>query len=750
MTRHLPILVLVLAAAIPAAGTVVLVEREGALVEQSEVCRFPAADRENPFRRWLASQEVTCVAAGSQIEFPRGLWNVFARAGGSAVSAAPVLVDGAAAPAKLSLTLSEAATVIPLLPPKRRGVIYAPRRGSAFAVGAERVTVPAGEELWLFVLEKSTPVAVFPIAALKAGTEHSVDARGAGSTAIIGWIRIAEEERVALAETTGLVTPGVRAFSGVARRESDLLPPLSLVNGAFVRVRDVPPGNAELRIEGRGWLPDRRAVKVDASSPITIAVDPLTIRAAATLIVHWSTSEDLPELERSIGACNRAEESNTPQVDIIVMKCAALPRPGSGPGAPPPDSESCSAVRTEKFDPAPRFGSMTLEDIPPGAYRAEMRFGKLPPVIGGTSILPLQPKDLRLHASYLDVYGSVTLGGKPIEKDVRIQFPGGIGFAPRESEEYRGVLRSDLGVDAQIMVAACDGSPRAVVLVDVPMRPRQRYDVDIPDNELTLNITDTFTREALPGATVKIDVMSLRRPPRVVMQSTQTADEMGTVGKKGIPLRELRITVTHGGYEKQQLEPFSLSKSENKSIDVRMMPLRGNKGKILSDRPFESGAVFWFAPDGRETERTDLGADGTFFYNGWHAPEETMAVVSLSHPLWVLHSPAIGRRETISIRFPNALPRTFDVLLATADTRSWHIAIAIGKLRVPQPVLALHQTLRREQAMVSVRGPVHFRDVLESGPIEVFVGSSVRELASDAAPHQPLMPGATQIVFDVK
>jgi hypothetical protein len=127
-----------------------------------------------------------------------------------------------------------------------------------------------------------------------------------------------------------------------------------------------------------------------------------------------------------------------------------------------------------------------------------------------------------------------------------------------------------------------------------------------------------------------------------------------------------------------------------------------------------------------------------------------MAVVSLSHPLWVLQSPAIGRRETISIRFPNAPPRTFDVLLATADQRSWHTAIAIGKLRVPQSVLGLHQSLRREQLMVSASSPVHFRDVLETGPIEVFVGSSVRELASDAAPHQQLASGTTQLVFEVK
>src|SRR5688500_5116569 len=285
-------------------GTVVVVERDGVPVEQSEVCRFRAGDRENPFRRWLASQEVTCVAAQSPVEFPRGLWNVFARA--DHALSAPVLVDGGAAPERLALTLRPAATLVPLLPEKRRGVIYAPRRGSAFAVNAERVLVPADEELWFFVLEKSTPVAVFPIAALKAGTEQTVDGRGAGPSAIIGWLRIPEEERTLLADGTGIVTPGVRAFSGVATRESDLLPPLSLLNGAFVRVRDVPPGNAELRIEGRGWLRERRAVKVDASL-ITIAADPLLVRAASTLVVHWSTQDDLPALDRSIGACDKSE-----------------------------------------------------------------------------------------------------------------------------------------------------------------------------------------------------------------------------------------------------------------------------------------------------------------------------------------------------------------------------------------------------------------------------------------------------------
>ena len=693
----------VLAAALPALGTMVTLERgDGTAVGQGEVCRFAAGDRTNPFKRWLVSQDVTCVPASAEVELPKGLWNVFARTS-DAITTVPVLVDGAAAPAALALSLEKATTITPTLGPGQKGVVYAPRRASAWPVEGGRATVPADEELWLFVLEKG----------------RLVNAGGQG--VVLGWLQIPDADRAALENASGAITPAVRAISDVVRREADLLPSLRLLHGAFVRVRDVPQGKAELQVMGRGWVPARHTVKVE--SAVSVVKEPLTLRVAATLTVHWSTETDLEALDRSLGACSDERSGPSPQVKITISSCSSLK-----------DAESCTPVREEEQDPRPRFGSVTLDDIVPGTYRAEMRFDKLPPISEVTSVGPLQLRELRLQAFFFEISGSVTLGGEPLAEDVRIRFPGGYGFAPAESQEYQAVLRSVVPSDAEVTVEACDGSPRAVVLTDEPIRRKARFDVDVPANELTINVSDTFTRETLRGATVQFDVMSLDRR-RQVMQGKVTADSSGAVVMKYVPPRELRLTVSHPGYQKQKVEPFSMTARETKTLDVELVPLRGNNGKILSDRPFEGGAVFWFSPSGREVERADLAPDGTFVYANWHAPEETMAVVSLSHPLWVLHSPSIERRDTITIQFPNAPVRTFTASLETADTRSmWFLALAIGGVRVPYSVLDLHQKLRREQTFLRAGMQRVFRDVLATGPIDVILGPGAGEIVIRLAP----------------
>ena len=716
-------------------------------VEGGEVCRFRALDPENPFRRWLGSQEVTCVAAGSPIAFPSGWWNVFGRAEG-AVSAAPLLIDGDAAPASIEPVLGPGATVMPLLPEGRGGVIYAPRRGSAFPVDGARVTVPAGEPLWLFVLDGAVPVAVIPIAPLAPGSERFVDARGGGPSAVVGWLHVPEPERAALPETTGVLAPAVRAGS----RDADPLPAPSLLHGAFFRIPEVAAGSAELRVEGRGWLPSRRVVKVQPG--LTVAAAPLSVRAAGTLTVHWNTDQDLPALDRSLGACQESEEP-APLV-IAISKCAA---PRAGPRS---DTDDCAPIREQSVDGF--FGSVTFDDVAPGLYRAEMRYGKLPPVSNSASVGPLRVTDLRLFATYFTLYGSVTRGGEPLGEKVSIRFPGGVGFAPAESEEYHAVFRNVFDTELPIAVEACDGEPRAVVFADRPMRPRARLDLDIPANELAVRVSDTFTREALPGATVKLEALGLRAP-RVVFTTTQAAGEQGDVVWTGVPIRELQLTVSHAGYETREIEPFTMPKSGRHAVDAQLVPLRGTRGRIVSERPFAGAAVVWFSPGGSESERADLAADGTFVYANVHTPEETMAVVSASHPLWVLRSPATERREALTLRFPDAPSVAFEVWLAAAipRTETRYIGVAIGGVRVPQPVLAQHQTLRRNPSLMHGAGPQPFHDLLATGPIEVLLGPRVEEVAPRAraldlfalpqfaaVPRQRLEAGATDVVFAVK
>jgi hypothetical protein len=731
-------LLFLIALAPSALAATITLTRDGAPVA-GEVCRFRAGDTSNPFKRWFASQEVVCDGV-----IPRGTWNVFGRTS-DAISAVSVLVSGDDI---VSLELAPAATVVPVLPQGRGGVIYVPRRKSGFAFDDKtaRVNVPANEELWLFVVDKAKPVALFPIPAIEAGKERSVDARGDGPPAVVGWLQIPDEDRAAIVNASGIVAPGVRAGT----RESDPLPSLRFLDGAMFRVRDVPVGDAELRIEGRGWLHERVGVKVE--KVLTVVQQPLMVRVSGNLAVHWS-SGDLIALNDSFGSCEPANESSF--VEVVISKC---PKERRGE---PFDPKACTLIRQESFDPLPKMGLVTLDDIAPGTYRAELHFGKLPPVSEQATVAPMQSKEMFLSPIYLTAYGSVTRGGEPLGEKAELKFPGGPGFAPANSDEYHAVLLSLVGPDAQIKVAACDGSPRAVVLTDEPMRGRSRYDVDIPANKLTLTVTDTFTREPLGGSTVKYEVMSKIYRQRVVMEEKILTDGDGRMVMEGVPVREIHLTVSHPGYQKQELEAFTMPKRDEKEIDVQLVPLRGNNGKILSERAFENGVVVWYSAAGSETERADVDADGTFIYMNEHAPDETMAVVSRSHPLWVSHSPQVERHQAIKVRYPNAPVRNATVGLATANRRdSWYIGFVIGGVRVPPPVFAMHQAMRKEPFVARGDQQLQARDLLETGPIEVLLGPTTAEFSERGrpfdffvlpkyanVPRERLAPDVTHVTF---
>ena len=741
----------------PVSGTTVTLLREGNVVPGGEICRFAAGDPDNPFKRWLASPDVTCAPAEAAISFPPGLWNVFARADG-AISSAPLTIDGRSAPAALSMSLQPAASITAVLPAERSAVVYAPRRGSAVPAKAHAsVTVAANEELWLIVIEKGMPVALFPIPALEAGMQRTIDAQSSGPSALLGWMRVAESDRAALAKVHGLAPPTVRATLGGPAYESDAMPPLEVLHGAFVRVRGVPAGEAELTVGGRGWVPYRTKATVESS--ISVVASPLITRAGSTIMVHWSAVGDLPALDRSLGGCQPPKD---PPLFIVTLASCSTPRVSEDV-----DPATCTAVREETFAPDMSFGSFTVDDVPPGTYRAEMRFGKLPPWSVVTHVAPLEQRDMRISARYLEAYGSVTKGGEPLNEDVLIKFPGdGYGFASAAGSEYRGVLKMLVGFDAQIKVTACDGAPDEVVLTDTFMRRGTRFDIDIPANELQVRVTDTFTREALAGARVKFEAMSIRMPKRPVMERSATAqlDDRGDAVAvfTAVPDRETHLTVSHAGYQKQQVPPFSVSKTEKKIVDVQLVPLRGNRGRIHSSAPFDSGAVFWFSASGGEIERAELSADGTFIYASPHEAGETMAVVSLSHPLWVGRSPAVERHQPLEMRFPNAPSRTFDVSIPGADRRDQrHIGVIVGGIRIPQPVLRQHQFLRGQAQTIRGAGPIVFRDIAETGPIEALLGpltTAVHSSASgmdifafppfDASPRKPLEPGAASIVFE--
>ena len=758
--RWVTLVVLAFSAATVAAETRVTLT---GTTEGAEVCRFQARDREKPIERWLSAQAVTCVASDAALTFPPGLWNVFARSR-TAVSVDPILVDSAAAPANLAFALVPAATVVTQLPPGATGVLYAPKHVIAFPA-TEQTTVPAGEELWLIVIAKGLPAAVVPIAAIEAGVERVVDARSiSDAPAVLGWMRVSDVDRAAIKTARGVQLPRIGITAAGKETVAASLPGPDALNGAFVLFfRGVPAGEADLRLDGRGWLPFRRSVRV-APQSLTLLREPIPARASTTVMVNWSTHGDLAALDRSLGSCEPPKEA--PRLELTISSC---PEPTPGKSL---DPASCSVVRKETLRSELTFGSVTVNEVPPGMYRAELRFGRLPPVDVTSDVPPLQQRPIQLQAHYFEAYGSLTRGGAPLDDDATITFPGGgVGFALRKTGEYRAVVKESFAVDAKIDIVTCGGK-RSFVLTDRAMEvwKRARYDIDIPDNSLTITVVDTFTQMPLPAATLKFVVMSLTVRPRrpVLTRDISQSDDGDEPGKrvagqfviKEVPERELRLTISCPGYKKKEIEPFSMTRSEKKRIDVDLVPLGGSEARVVSTRPFENGTIFWFSSAGVETERADLAPDGTFHFEKTHYRDETMTIVSLSHPLWILRAPQVERATPLQVRFPDTAPqRDAQVVIDNAPARMVTvIGVAIGGLRVPQPVLAQHLALRGVVPLANGNDPLLITALAESGPIDIlrgpssqlrqpqFIESAMRGFAPVAT--QRLQPGSAVVVFD--
>lgn len=760
--RLLFLSLLALGTASAAAGTVVTLQGDNG---RGEVCRFRAGG-DDPFERWMSSQEVTCVASGATMTFPPGRWNVFARSSG-AVSIDPILVDGASPPEALTISLAPAATLAVQLPAGHTGVVYAPKRVIAFPAN-ERTTVPAAEELWLLVLAKSVPVAVVVIPPIDAGSERVIDARNVSAAlAVVGWVQLPDADRAALKTAHGVSLPHIRITSGGKETEAAALPAPEALEGALVLVHGVSGGAGELQLAGRGWLPLRRKITVGPQA-VTLVRQPIVARASAILVVNWSTLSDLPALDRSLGSCEPSTEA--PRFDLAISSCTP-PRPGE-----PIDPAACQAIRKEALFPQATFGSVTVGEVPPGLYRVELRFGKLPPTAVTATLAPLQQRPVLLQASYLTAYGSLTRGGKPLGEDARIEFPrDGVGFAARDRDEYRAVLTGLVGPDEKIDIVTCRGE-RTFVLTDRPMMRKARFDIDIPDNILTVTIVDTFTRMPLGSATLRYVVMSAGRRPfpmvtRVLTHSdTETreaasgrADGAGFV-IRAVPEREIRLQVSNPGYKKQDVDPFSMTKSEKKEIEVQMVPLGGAQGKIISARPFDRGTIFWFSAAGVEMEHADLAPDGTFFFEQTHFRGETMTVVSLSHPLWIAQAPAVEHGKPLEIRFPDAAPvREAEVWIPKFPPRlATLVGVSIGGLRVPAAAFAQHLALRGIQPLVRGAGPLAIPALAETGPIDILRGPSIQLLPTFAPADalavrefvaiasRRLAPGIDRVVFEGK
>jgi hypothetical protein len=658
--------------------------------QEREICRFAAGRGDGPFHRWLQATDVSCSAPNEPV--PPGRWNVFARTRDQL--SAPIVVENDIASASPeALDLLPAATLRLQLPEGTTAIAYATRHAVAFPV-AGRALVPAGEPLLLLLLDESEVRGVIHVAPIEASAERTVDARDGGERGVLVRLDVTEADRAALNDANGVSPPRLEIVREGGTHPLAPLPPPELLHDAIVFAQDVPDGEAAIELSGRGWLPARQRI-VAGPSRVTLVGTPIPARVSATLAVEWSTVGDLPRIDAGIGSC----DAQHPAFILDVARCAEAD-----------DPESCRTIHQEPLPLEATVGTSTIGEVPPGIYRAELRFGKLPPASAVARLAPLHHHPLSFQAVYLRAWGSLTRGGAPFAEAAQIRFPTGVGFAPDGAGEYDAALTDEFGTDARIDIETCEGE-KMFVLADRPFHAMRRFDLDVPENLLRIVVVDTFTRETLPSARLRYEIMSLRAPRRPVVKGEISVDDYATFEMRGLPERELRLTVSHRGYRKQAVPPFSITKSETKEIDVELVPLTGSQGKIDSLHRFGDATIHWLTAEGRSIESADVEADGSFFYDKPHDRSETLIVVSSTHPLWVTCSPATGK-SPLQLRYPDNAP-TAAIDVPPGMGRRLPI-LRVGGLSVPGGILQRHLELRSVEFP-----PASIPSIASTGPIDL-------------------------------
>jgi hypothetical protein len=131
----------------------------------------------------------------------------------------------------------------------------------------------------------------------------------------------------------------------------------------------------------------------------------------------------------------------------------------------------------------------------------------------------------------------------------------------------------------------------------------------------------------------------------------------------------------------------------------------------------------------------------------------------------VLRAPPVDPPTPLQVRFPDAAPqRDAEVVIDNMPARMMTvIGVAIGGLRVPQPVLAQHLALRGVAPLVKGGGPSLIPGLAESGPIDILRGPSGLQPPPQQQPQfmetlmlrgfapvatQRLQQGSAAVIFD--
>jgi hypothetical protein len=657
-----------------------------------EVC-FYRGTRGDAFTLFLTASRAECLPADAVLDFPPGLIHVFARHkdGYASLSRDYVVDDGPPAPERgyqrLDIPLVKAGRVdFGSIGAQQRAGLWIASTPTSLGTfipllsGETSIVAPAEVMLVPLLVENGLPVAVGePLYLAPGERQTAMFAKHEGTTDVIVWTH-ADAPSLAEARST-LPAPVITLRVG----EQTLRPVAPLYNAesnTFLIFRHVPPGRATVTLNGTMWKRVERAIAVGAQ-PVTIDRDALPLIAGGSIEVHWAEAEQ-PE-------CGKPKPADVPPVRATLVRCATCEPVAKAAGA--------SSIAFDGVAP----GAWTLLVQPPygkaQAVKAE--------VVGGRRTTV----DVTFPAFHF--FGRLTVNGKPLH--ARLAFLSGTAVTDDDGR-YNAALPSEPRQD-EVEIAPCDGSRLLHFIATKQPAANAPYDIELQIHALGVTVLDPQGKP-VEGAAVRFSPVKTMLPQGSEVyygSDSRTTDREGLAAFDDVPAgSSFSVCAHHPQFVTKCAGPFDKAEAT-----VQFDPA-GMRGRVEGHSG--EGMIAVVTPARTVAEEANLESDGHFVLRQPHAAPEYLVYISRTRPLTVIPLPLVAPPE-LALALPAARVRSFTVSAPDLQVHDGYVGLWVGGRYVPLQTLNTHQEWRGLDCVVHPNEPVTIRDIAETGPIAVALGT---------------------------
>ena len=678
----------------------------GERTQGSEVCFYRGESGKGPLALFFSHDSVECLPADRVLDFPPGLFHVFARHREGYVSEHPDYFVYAGAPnpeagyqvleiplrSAAVLDLREAVAGAPrgasigvwLAPAPNAGAAFLPRVG-----GEATMLVPADRLLVPLLIADHKPISVGRPLMLSSGG-HEPLPRFTRGTSLVAWLAvdpgIPEQERdvspppdLVLVAGRNRVKPLFPLIEAPARAKTLLF------------FADVPPGKARLEAGGVFWQPASAEVDV-APDTTNIQGEPIVVRPGGALLTSWSSA--IPVSAES--TCGTPPRGLRPTVDITLERC--------------PTAETCTKI-AKRTSPYESTGSVTFGGLAAGDYRVTLVPPGGKPLRTQAAVAVARQTSSPFTIETFGFFGKVTLNGEPLR--ARLFFNTGEAQSGDDGR-YTAALAGDPRT-ALIRLQSCKDGRLLTFIPHERMNPNAAYDIALRLLTRRVHVADKNGAPVVDAGVSFAPIKDAAAHTAFYFTPPKPTDEDGVVTFDDIPADEnINICARKRGYRNVCL-PMPQGSED---VTLRLTSL-AQTGTVLNHEG--QGFIAAVDPHGRMTEQVTVAEDGAFGFAAVHAPPEYFVYTAPHRPLAVL--PIDPSAKELVIALPSAPVRSFEVSVPAAKDNTW-LGLWIGNAYIPLQMLAFHEDSRGLDLQPRPGRSVEIKDVLETAPISVAIAEA--------------------------